>query len=310
MEGRDTTRPEDKTYGLYGILGVTLGANYGENHEGAKERLLNALHHRRHRDVEQADHYRRIVDWLSPPDPETNHQQARLQHERGTGDWLLRHSRYLSWRSGSCRVLWIYGKPGSGKTVLCSTAVEDMRDSCQYEPDIGHAIFYFSFADNRKQTYQDLLLSLVAQLSNREPGRSMLHRAYAAPERRLPGLDQLKKVLFAALTSYKLVFIHIDALDECPEHDNTRQKVLDGIAELLAPTRNVRILVTSRDIPDVRHCMDEMCDGSLSLEGRLVNNDIQRYVSTELARDRRLCRLDVDMKTLIEETLTQKADGM
>ncbi|KAF2719343.1 HET-domain-containing protein, partial [Polychaeton citri CBS 116435] len=40
MEGRQTTREEDMSYALYGIFGVTPGANYGERRDGARQRLL------------------------------------------------------------------------------------------------------------------------------------------------------------------------------------------------------------------------------------------------------------------------------
>ncbi|KAF2171954.1 hypothetical protein M409DRAFT_18185 [Zasmidium cellare ATCC 36951] len=43
MEGRTTTREEDMSYALYGIFGVTPGANYGERKAGARNRLLTAI---------------------------------------------------------------------------------------------------------------------------------------------------------------------------------------------------------------------------------------------------------------------------
>ncbi|KAF2720019.1 hypothetical protein K431DRAFT_321340 [Polychaeton citri CBS 116435] len=46
IEGRTTTRPEDMSYALYGILRVTLGANYGEKYEGARQRLITAIRQR------------------------------------------------------------------------------------------------------------------------------------------------------------------------------------------------------------------------------------------------------------------------
>ncbi|KAK4508618.1 hypothetical protein PRZ48_002357 [Zasmidium cellare] len=43
MDGRTTTREEDMSYALYGIFGVTPGANYGERQAGARTRLLTAI---------------------------------------------------------------------------------------------------------------------------------------------------------------------------------------------------------------------------------------------------------------------------
>lgn len=69
MEGRITTEPEDMSYALYGIFGVTPGANYGERHEGARQRLLAAIHHRDNLTAQRADRFQTIAAWLSPPDP-------------------------------------------------------------------------------------------------------------------------------------------------------------------------------------------------------------------------------------------------
>jgi len=310
MEGRETTRPEDKSYALYGILGVTLGANYGEKYEGARQRLLTAIHQRDNFAAQQAEHYRRITDWLSPPDPWTNHESARQRHEPQTGTWLIQHNQYLEWKLGSCRALWVYGKAGCGKTILCFTAIEDIRAYCQHAPNTGHAIFYFSFSDNRKQTYQNLVVSLVVQLGKIGPGRSMLHQAYEMAERRQPGLDELQKILLVSIASYDKIFLHLDALDECPEEEGARQKVLDGVQMLLERAPNVRMLITSRDVPDARYFMEKLGANILSIGAQTVNADIEKYVSKELSRDHRLSQLDQATRTFIEDTLAQKADGM
>lgn len=57
MNRRTTTRPEDRSYALYGILGVTLGANYGEGYEGARQRLLAAVFPRETPNLQQAGRY-------------------------------------------------------------------------------------------------------------------------------------------------------------------------------------------------------------------------------------------------------------
>ncbi|KAK3618640.1 hypothetical protein LTR22_026304 [Elasticomyces elasticus] len=258
MEGRETTRPEDMSYALFGIVGVSLPTIYGEKDEGARQRLLATIQQRDKLAAQQAEHYRKIADWLASPDPWTDHESARRRHEPRTGAWLLHHNQYLAWKFRSCRSLWIYGKAACGKTILCSTAIEDVQGLCKNATEIGHAIFYFSFSDNNKQTYRNLIVSLVVQLATKEPGLSMLRQAYEKAERRQPGLDELQKILSASIASYDEVFLHLDALDECPEGDGVRQN---------------------------------------------------KYVSTQMSRDRKLSRLE-RFRTMIEDTLAQKADGM
>ncbi|PPJ57686.1 hypothetical protein CBER1_00148 [Cercospora berteroae] len=58
MEGRRTARKEDRSYAPYGILDLSLGANYGEGFGGARDRLLAALHEREDRKQRQANQFR------------------------------------------------------------------------------------------------------------------------------------------------------------------------------------------------------------------------------------------------------------
>nr|OQO23823.1 hypothetical protein B0A51_08145 [Rachicladosporium sp. CCFEE 5018] len=310
MEGRTTTRPEDMSYALFGILDVKLPVIYGEKYTGARQRLIAAIHQRNNLTVQQAEEYRKISAWLSSSDPWTSHDRARQQHEPQTGVWLLQHSQYLAWKSGPSRLLWVYGKAGCGKTILCSTAIEDMKTHCESDVLTGQVIFYFSFSDTQKQTYKDFLVSLVVQLGEREPGLSLLRQAYQRTERRLPGSDELQKILYSSIAAYNKVYVHLDALDECPEGDGVRQNVLDSVEKLLEQLPNGRILVTSRDVPDVRSLMQDTGADPMPIIARTVDADIHKYISTHMSRDRKLSHLDATAKALIEETLSERADGM
>jgi hypothetical protein len=48
----------------------------------------------------------------------------------------------------------------------------------------------------------------------------------------------------------------------------------------------------------------------MSLAAHVVENDIRRYIASELAHDARLKRLDVPTKDLIEIELSERSDGM
>ena len=310
MEGRRTTREEDMVYALYGIFDISLGANYGERECKAMERLLAAVHQRENLAAEQAERYKRLCDWLSPSNPWTNHENARQRHEPETGAWLLCSDQYQAWKSGTFNHLWVYGNAGCGKTILCSTAIEDIRAHCKDTANAGQIVFYFSFSDNSKQTYENLLRSLVAQIGWKEPGLSLLRQAYERPDRRILGLDELQKIMLACIASYNTVFLHVDALDECPRGDEVQENVLARIKDLLQRAPKIRMLATSRDVPEVRNCMEALKVGSISMAARTVDPDIQRYVSTQLSHNWKLSQLDVATREMIQETFAQKANGM
>jgi hypothetical protein len=112
------------------------------------------------------DQYHKIMSWVNAPDQRTNHDAARQKHEPGTGQWLLDSATYKTWRSSSNDHLWLHGKAGSGKSVLCSTLIEDLKLDCAAGTQSMLAYFYFSFSDLNNQSYRSFLASLVHQLAD------------------------------------------------------------------------------------------------------------------------------------------------
>ena len=261
-------------------------------------------------DLQQTEEYKKIVVWLCPADPWTNHDSARQRHEKLTGDWLLQSDHYQKWKLDKGGRVWMCGKAGCGKTVLCSTAIEDIRDHCGQNVDEACAFFYFSFSDEHKQSDRDLLRSLVAQLGWREPGLSMLRQAYEKHDRSVPSLDELKKILTASIAAWKKVYLFLDALDECPEEHDVRQGVLDQIEALTSHAPNLNIFITSRELPQIRESMAALSFESLRVATSAVDADIRVYVATQLSHDRHFRKFGSTTLGLIETTISGKADGM
>ncbi|KAH9069567.1 hypothetical protein EDB83DRAFT_2551128 [Lactarius deliciosus] len=64
--------------------------------------------------------------WQSPPDPSTNHNIAGDRQHEGTAEWFFESSQFENWKlTGS--LLWIHGKPGSGKSVLWFVAAQILQ---------------------------------------------------------------------------------------------------------------------------------------------------------------------------------------
>jgi hypothetical protein len=261
-------------------------------------------------DAQQSDEFRKIIAWLAPPDPGTNHTTARQRHERDTGNWLLKSNQYQGWKEGTINHLWMYGKAGCGKTILCSTAIEDIRKTCEQDADTSFAFFYFSFSDERKQSDSALLRSLIAQLGWREPGLSLLRQAYGDAKRNEPGPGELETILLGSVRSCSRVYLIVDALDECPEDYETRQGVLEQLERLIQDAPNLKIFATSRELNRIRKKMQTLASEPLPVVTRAVDADIRVYLSTQVSGDESLCALSPEMRTLIESTIASQADGM
>lgn len=257
-----------------------------------------------------SNQFGQIIRWLSAPDPWTNHETARRHHQAQTGRLLLESDVYKRWKNGGTKHLWLSGKAGCGKTILCSTIVEDIYGHSGSTQNMGLAVFYFSFTDNRKQSARDLLLSLAAQLCWKEPVLSALQHAYGKAERSVPRNDELERIVLSSISSCDRVYAMFDALDEIPEADDARQDVLDLMDRLAQCAPRLKIFATSREVRNIAEPMDVLGADTLATNTRAVDNDIRMYVSKQLSGDRRLSRWDVAVRDEVEHTLASKANGM
>ena len=182
------------------------------------------------------------------------------------------------------------------------------------------AYFYFDFRNVDKQKLQNLLPSLLTQLSARsDPCHVVLSQLYYAHDRgeRKPSdramIDCLKEML--TIDAQGPTFIILDALDECPiasSIPSPREEVLDLVDELVSlHLPNVHVCVTSRPEHDIRVVLECLTKHPVSLhdEGG-QQEDITNYVTSFVRSNQRIKRWRGEDKDLVIKTLSEKADGM
>jgi len=253
------------------------------------------------------DKYRRVMSWLDAPDPSTSHNTARHKHETGTGSWILGCDGYLHWQRNPGSHLWLNGKAGSGKTVLCSTIIQNLDAYVKKTSDIVFAYFYISFSEANKQSIDNLLASLVTQLCNSQPPFLHLEKVY--DKQMKPSRTLLIETLAIACKQYGEVIIVLDALDELPE-GNERRDVLAYLAELKRGATNVKTIVSSRCVADIEEAMASYGAVSLPIDLARVNEDIKLYVANQFSQAPRLQSWRAEMQRRVQETFQAKADGM
>jgi len=203
--------------------------------------------------------------------------------------------------------------------VLSSSIIQDIMTL----HDAGRAsvaYFYFDFKDVDKQKLQDLLPSLLIQLSARSDARcDILSRLYSSHDRgiRKPNDRTMIKCLKGMLTldAQGPTYIIMDAIDECPLTSSVpspREEVLELVEELAGlHLPNVHICVTSRPELDIQAILEPLTPHPISLhEETGQKQDIADYVRSFVHRDRRMRRWRDEDKDLVIKTLPEKADGM
>ncbi|KAH9013803.1 hypothetical protein EDB83DRAFT_2184415, partial [Lactarius deliciosus] len=256
--------------------------------------------------------------WMVPPDPSVNYNTTSGAHHEGTAAWCTEGIALSDWKS-SGSLLWIHGKPGSGKSILSSVIIRDVKSMS----DAGSAFlayFYFDFKDTTKQDLRALLSSLLVQLSDQsDTSCNALSSLYFAHKRgsEQPTVDSLAQCLkdMLTMTGQVPIYLIIDALDESPNDSgipSSRENVLELVKELIdLPYQNLRLCITSRPEYDIRTTLEPLTTQQLSLhDERGQKQDISDYVTFVVHSDRRMKRWRDDDKDAVIENLTEKADGM
>ncbi|KAL9124786.1 MAG: hypothetical protein Q9175_008178, partial [Cornicularia normoerica] len=248
--------------------------------------------------------------WLNAPDAFTDHNAACTKKHPGTGKWLVKSPQFSRWLTEGDSILWLNGFAGSGKSVLCSTAIQSALRHRRSDPDVGVAFFYFTFNDKSKQDdsamLRALLLQLSSQLRDSHADLTQLHDSYKAG---VPPSPILIDYLQRLIQRFRHVYIILDALDESPLN-GPRVRVLDALDAI----RNwgvqcLHLFFTSRDELDIRETLGLSPAHQIKMQNSGIDRDISEYISGRLDTDQRLRRL-LPYREKIQESLAARAKGM
>ncbi|KAJ5589982.1 protein kinase domain family protein [Penicillium hetheringtonii] len=221
---------------------------------------------------------REILDWLSTASYSDTQNDVHERRTSDTGNWFLNHPVYIEWKATPGKICWGYGAVGCGKSVLCSTVIQDIEDFCKSDPSRKFAYWYFQFSNDETQKVYNMTRSILRQLMPRILPSSLVklwedhgHRGSKPQQQKFA--DVLDIVLE---DSQDKVFLIIDAMDECPvkDHDG-RSSLLEFIEQLLSkhPSK-LHILATSRPEPDIRSRLEQYLNVDLEI-GRFRWADLQ-----------------------------------
>jgi ankyrin repeat domain-containing protein 50 len=251
--------------------------------------------------------------WLSGADPSMNHNLGRKRCEPGTGEWLFDTNEFKEWKDGRGGILWLHGIPGAGKTVLSSTLIERLKANSKGQP-VRIAFYYFDFSDREKQTTEACVRSLVKQLFDQSTAVSEeLRSVYENVSPRRPTVEALAEVLRGMLNDAHQDFIVIDALDECAEQEEERER--EAFFEVWREVKCMcdgayNIFIASRREPDIQRELSDMGAIEVTMERSLVDHDIRSHIGALLLREPRFKKWPETIRTEIERVLIGQSNGM
>jgi len=189
--------------------------------------------------------------------------------EEGTIDWIWLHPSYVEWNNATSAILWIQGKPGSGKSVLAKSIVERTTSTLSNSRTVQlHACektfvcdwYYSSRGGKELMAHRSLMRSLLYQLlQHRPPAFKFFKSRYRLVEpcsEQWATIDNLEEILSDAAKSGIQATCVIDAMDESQdgtEPDQRRQKLLQHFSALVTDVSSSRFkfIILSRPYPDI-----------------------------------------------------------
>ncbi|KAL4918902.1 hypothetical protein BDW62DRAFT_180053 [Aspergillus aurantiobrunneus] len=255
-----------------------------------------------------------VRDWIAGTESETEHRKIcrDRSHHPSSGDWILENGRVKEWLSPDpdqsySSILWINGRPGTGKTYLASVLIE----ACVKDYSWVTCYFYCNEKVEMKTSALVILRGILLQLVDQH--RELVPYCHSKMKSaRTPTLSDLS-------TAYTLIetfcerlprlYMIIDGLDEC---EDGRKDLVESFKNLIKKTESyspgkLRVLFLSRPMTEIKNLVPDAAILALGPEHN--KQDIQRYCR------RRTCELekfefsDADLND-VAERICIKADGM
>ncbi|KAL4941934.1 ankyrin repeat-containing domain protein [Aspergillus oleicola] len=254
-----------------------------------------------------------MLEWISPVPYGKHHDSVREDRTPGTGEWLLQHDSFRNWEiTKSSLLFWLQGSPGTGKTYLTSTFIDQARSQIATK-DEGFAFFYCSKGDPSRAQPQSILQSFVRQLSTntKNPKSVQTKLCDAVKEARENGtnfrVQQCKDQILASLNIYARSTLVIDALDECDSY--SRNELIGVLNWFLGESQNpVKIFVSSRPEPDIAAELEQ--SPNVGIQADENQDDIKKYLDIELDKQAKRVAVLKRMKSEIIDKLLERAQGM
>ncbi|KAJ8115950.1 hypothetical protein OPT61_g2519 [Boeremia exigua] len=285
-ERRQTTRKEDAAYCMLGMFGVYMPLIYGEE-DNALLRLKGKLERKQYVTLASA---KALEESLKFEHIEDRYNNIRAAHA-DTCKWIFDNNSYQCWLDDKQiarhhGLLWLKGKPGSGKSTLIKSALSANR--YQRGSDI-HLSFFFNargtfFEKDTLGMYRSLLFQMLKYVPRAGEvfEECSIFELPQAPTFAwtIPQLQNLLKNTLRKLEGRRL-WIYVDALDECGE-DQIRDMVafFRTIGEYSMRAKiGMRVFFASRYYPQIStpHKVE------LRLEDEQEHKlDIVRFVNSEL----------------------------
>ena len=276
-----------------------------------------------------------LLQWIDGIFTYHEYERALVARVQGTCEWILERAELQEWitlasGSSSASILWIFGYPGFGKTILAAWLAEYLR----YTKHEELSYFFCYFGDESLRQPLNVLRSWISQLvKTNDKAMEIVRETYTG---KYPKTIDLGTVIRATELDLWLLFkrlnvglggliFMVDGFDECVKDEmdprnhtlmDARERFLKELEESIEHT-NARILIISRESADLRNryrrALHYRKSSSPSwLAYRITREDTRNdiWIYTRAIVNDILLKRTSDLRDDIVLRLVEKCDGM
>ncbi|KAM0263379.1 hypothetical protein ACHAQJ_001235 [Trichoderma viride] len=253
----------------------------------------------------------RDLHQTDPRDDKTRIQRIKGDLFKDSYRWALDHADFKQWRdSPQCRMLWIKGDPGKGKTMVLCGIIDEIEKSTAM-----HCLSYFfcQATEVRLSNATAVLRGLIYMIIIQRPLLiSHVREKYDHSGKKLfddrNAWEALSKIMMAILNDPSLddaIFL-VDALDECTEGLPDLLKFLTRVscsyrAKWIVSSRNWPLIEEILDVQGVRLCLE--------LNERSVSTAVEAYIRYKVQKLTKEKDYDNTTQEAVEQHLVSNAHG-
>ena len=270
-----------------------------------------------------AEHRNAFRRWLGPVQPSDRYEGCRACRTQSTCRWLLEKDAFVSWGAldfphNVGKILWLHGPAGFGKSVLCASLVELLKD--QLELCVCH--YFYDSMQQDQDTSSSILRSWISQLVNETPVLLSVAQDFVEDEFSLAGQRSLWKLFSRLLENADRCVFVVDGLDECGTARSmasanellSRSHFLTQLLDV-AQSHSSHFLIVSRSEPDIKNVLStkgqtskNSCLYEYEISTADVEADVLAFSHSVVAA--KLANKKESFKTKIAQTMAQKCEGM
>lgn len=252
-----------------------------------------------------------IVKWIHATSTHDDYHVALQARLEGTCSWPLHRPEIIKWmapefNANIAKVLWIHGKPGSGKNIITSSLVEELKKT----RSVPICYFFCFYSHEAKRSCDQIVRSWVSQLvKSSDIALQVAKEIFKGKESHMAVHTELWQIFQKASQQLQECFYVIDGFDECLRESaternfsylDTRALFLKKLDEAIANTQ-ARVLFVSREDADMRDQLRLSIDHARKTQRQTV------WTEYEITRQDTAEDIDHFSRSILEQRLSSRA---